>query len=199
MSYANRDVWVLQYATTAGQVDAVLTGAGLVHQQERPADSLHNLERIYVSPDAKVVARYVVDHFVHVESLAIEATDRGEVLAWKARISPPLEMFESIELLAFASSDDLVERSFGLRGLVSILRGFWMGAYKAIRSAISDPRLEVRRLALLVAARAGWRELLVDVEAQAKVEPDTVFRGDLEMLAKELRALPPRPIGQDPW
>jgi hypothetical protein len=182
--YANRDVWVLQYGTTLAQVDAAMTAASLALREKFPADPLRNLERIYANADGSVVARYVADHFVHSESIVIEAPNRDEVLAWKSRISPPLEMFESIELVRFANSDNLVERSFGLRGLSSILRGFWMGAYKPIRDSLSDPRLEVRRLALLVTARVAWRELAVDLEAQAKVEPDAAFRGDLEMLAK---------------
>jgi hypothetical protein len=178
MSYANRDVWVLQYATALDQVDAALAAAGMSLRQEFPD---------------------IADPFVHIESLVIEVPNRNEVLAWKARISPPLEMFESVDLLQFASSDNLVDRSLGLRGLSSILRGFWMGAYKAIRNALADPRLEVRRLALLVTARVAWQDLSFDLDAQAKVEPDAIFRGDLEMLAKELRALPPRPVGQAPW
>jgi len=198
VTLSHREKYALQYGTPPEAVSAVLLEGGFALAQRFDAGELQLREDVYASPDRRAAIRYIRDHFVHIDVLVIEAVDGATLTDWYHRLVSRLEMFGAQALADLARSQDMVSRSFGLRGLAATQSAVWISAYEAIRVALEDPRDDIRRIAILAVARLAWYEFLPILAECAIREPNPQIRSELDDLAREMRARGPRPQ-VSPW
>jgi hypothetical protein len=176
--FPSRQKYALQYGTGQDKVAAVLTDAGLVLVQHFEGD-LQLREDIYLAPDKRAAVRAIEDDSVNIDVILIEAVDDSVLTDWYRRLAAQLDL---------ARNQAIVARSFGLRGLAATLRTYSASTFQAIEGAFEDPRDDVRRIALLAAARFAWPQFVPLLARRVACESDLQIRSEVKEVLDLLRA-----------
>ena len=182
MEFALTDEYALNHGIEYAAVRSVLERHGMPWVSRFEPGELQLHEEIHLAPDHEAAVRYVYDHFVGIAVVRFEADDAARLGPWMARITPELEVFDRITLHDLARGEDVVEKSFGLRGLAATVHDHWLSAYLAVESALDDPRPDIRRIALLAMSRMGWKEFVPVLEQRLPVEEVEAVRTEIQTL-----------------